>query len=163
MVKIRIAVEKDLKYITEIYNYAILETNATFDTEIKTLDERREWFKKHGERYPIIIAEVNDNIVGWASLNEYSTKCAYSDTAELSLYIKPEYQGKGIGKKLMERIVKEGEKAGLHAILARITDGNKISVHLHEMFGFEHVGVLKEVGFKFGKRLDVYLMEKIFK
>ena len=62
-----------------------------------------------------------------------------------------------------EYLHEEGEKAGLHALLARITDGNKISIHLHESVGFTHVGVLKEAGFKFGKRLDVYLMEKIYK
>ena len=163
MLNIRKATVNDLKDITDIYNYAILETNATFDTEIKTLEDRKEWFKKHGERYPILVAEEDGNIVGWASLSKYSTKCAYSDTVELSLYIRPEHQKKGIGKQLMERIIEEGEKAGLHAILARITDGNKVSIRLHEMFGFKHVGVLKEVGFKFSKRLDVHLMEKILK
>ena len=123
----------------------------------------KNWFEKHGKKNPIIVAEENEEIIGWASLSEYSTKRAYSGTAELSLYVKPEYQKKGIGKKLMKEIVEEGKKTGLHAVLSRITDGNKVSIKLHEMFGFKHVGVLKEVGFKFGKRLDVYLMEKIYK
>jgi len=163
LLKIRKANLDDLKDITDIYNYAILKTNATFDTKPKALDDREKWFKKHGKKNPIIVAEQDNEIVGWASLSEYSTKCAYSDTAELSLYIKPEHQEKGIGKQLMEKIIEEGEKAGLHAIISRITDGNKVSIHLHEMFGFEHIGVLKEVGLKFGKKLDVYLMEKVYK
>lgn len=107
------------------------------------------------------MAEENNEVVGWAALSRYDSKHAYSDTAELSLYVKQEWQGKGIGKRLMERIIKEGKKAGLHAIIARITEGNEISIKLHEKFGFRHVGVLKEVGFKFDKRLDVYLMQKI--
>lgn len=160
---IRKATISDLEGITEIYNDAIKNTVATFDTEIKTLKEQEKWFKGHGKKYPVIVAEQDGNIVGWSALSKYSTRCAYSDTVELSLYVTEKYQSKGVGKSLMERIIEEGEKSGLHVILARITDGNKISIHLHEMFGFEHVGILKEVGYKFGKCLDVYLMQKILK
>ena len=163
MLEVRKATISDLEGITEIYNDAIKNTVATFDTEIKTLKEQKQWFKNHGEKYPIIVAEQDRDIVGWSALSMYSTRCAYSDTVELSLYVTEKDQMKGIGKSLMKRIIEEGKKAGLHVILARITDGNKISIHLHEMFGFEHVGVLKEVGYKFDKCLDVYLMQKILK
>ena len=160
---IRAATLDDLEAITEIYNYAITKTVATFDTEVKTLDEQKEWFKNHGSKYPVIVAEDDGGIVGFASLAQYSTKCAYSDTAEISLYVKEEHQGKGVGKKLIKAIVDEGEKSDLHVLLARITEGNKTSIHLHEFVGFTHVGILKEVGFKFGKTLDVYLMQKVYK
>jgi len=160
---IRDASLKDLTEITEIYNEAILNTVATFDTNIKTLDEQREWFDKHGSKNPIIVAEKNGKIIGWASLNKYSDRCAYSGTAELSLYVKEESQGKGIGKKLMKEIIKKGEQAGIHAIISRIAEGNQVSVNIHKTVGFEHVGIYKEVGYKFGKRLDVYLMEKLYK
>ena len=163
MVKIRTANISDLIGITDIYNEVILNSNATFDTEIKSIEQQKKWYTDHGPQNPIIIAEENRQIVGWASLSKYSTRCAYSDTAELSVYVKKEKQGKGIGKKLMENIVKEGEKVGLHAIISRITDGNKISVQLHENVGFKKIGIMKEVGFKFGKRLDVLLMEKVYK
>jgi len=162
MLKIRKAKLKDLNEITKIYNEAILKTVATFDTEIKTLQEQKTWFENHGSKNPIFVAEYDGFVVGWASLSQWSDRCAYSDTAEISLYVKEKYQGKGIGKKLMESILKEGEKVGLHAIIARITQGNKLSVHLHKKFGFKHIGVMKEVGQKFGKCLDVYLMEKIY-
>lgn len=163
MLIIRDASLKDLTEITEIYNEAILNTVATFDTNIKTLDEQKEWFDKHGSKNPIIVAEENGKITGWASLSKYSDRCAYSDTAELSLYVKEESQGRGIGKKLMEGIIKKGEQAGIHAIISRIAEGNQVSVHLHKMVGFEHIGIYKEVGYKFEKRLDVYLMEKLYK
>ena len=163
MVKIRSATLKDLKEITEIYNHAILNTVSTFDIEPKTFQEQRKWFNEHGSKNPIIVAEIDKEIVGFASLSKYSTRCAYSDTAEISIYIKEKYQGRGIGKKLIKEIVIAGEKAGLHAIISRIADGNKISIHLHNIVGFNHVGIYKEVGYKFGKRLDVYLMEKIYK
>ncbi len=158
---IRKAKISDLNGITEIYNDAIKNTVATFDLEPKTSEEQKIWFRNHGSKNPILVAEHNGVIVGWAALSKYDDKPAYSDTVELSLYVKEEFQGQGIGKKLMEKIIEEGKKAGVHVILARITEGNKISTHLHEKFGFKHAGILKEVGFKFGKRLDVYLMEKI--
>ena len=163
MLKIRHATLEDLQDITEIYNEAIRKTVATFDTQTKTLEEQKKWFIEHGSKNPIIVAEQNGAIVGWAALSKYSTKCAYSDTAEISLYVKDEYQGKGIGKKLMEKIIEKGRKVGIHAVIARITEGNKISILLHESAGFKHVGIYKEVGYKFGKRLDVYLMEKIYR
>jgi phosphinothricin acetyltransferase len=163
MLVIRKASIKDIEKITKIYNEAIKKTVATFDTENKTVDDQKKWFKEHGPKNPIIVAEDDDNIIGWAALSKYSTRCAYSDTAEISLYVKDKFQDKGIGKQLMNRIVLEGKKAGLHVILARITEGNEKSIYLHKSVGFEHVGIMKEVGRKFGKILDVYLMQKIYK
>lgn len=163
MVEIRSATLEDLEEITKIYNEAILRSVATFDTEIKTIEEQKRWFKNHGRKNPILVSILNRNIIGFASLSKYSSRCAYSDTAELSLYIKEKYQGKGYGSKLMESIIREGKKVGLHVILSRITEGNEKSVYLHKTNGFENVGIMKEVGFKFGKRLDVCLMQKIYK
>ena len=159
---IRKAKTNDICSITQIYNEAIKNTIATFDTKIKTLDEQNKWFKNHGPSNPILVAEQNSIIVGFASLSSWSDRCAYSKTAEISLYVLEKYQRKGIGTRLMEEIIREGKISNLHVIVARITDGNQASVKLHESFGFEHIGVMKEVGEKFGKLLDVYLMQKIY-
>lgn len=158
---IRKAELSDLEKITEIYNEAVKHTVATFDLEPKTVDEQEIWFKKHGLKNPILVAELDGDIVGWASLSKYDEKPAYSNTVELSLYVKKKSQGKGVGKKLMEKIIDEGRKAGVHVIVSRVTEGNEISIKLHERFGFKHVGVLEQVGFKFGRYLDVHVMEKI--
>jgi phosphinothricin acetyltransferase len=163
MVKLRSARREDLDSITEIYNEAIIKTAATFDTEPKTVEDQKKWFDDHEAKNPILVAELNGVIVGWASLSKWSDRCAYSDTAEISLYIQEGHQGKGIGKYLIEAIVKEGEKTGLHTIIARITEGNESSLHLHRSVGFTHIGIMKEVGKKFDKRLDVHLMQKIYK
>jgi phosphinothricin acetyltransferase len=96
------------------------------------------------------------------SLSEYSPRCAYADTVELSLYIKEEFRNQGVGKRLMTAVLAEGQKAGLHSVISRIAGGNDISIHLHKQFGFQDVGVMKEVGNKFGKLLDVYIMQKMF-
>jgi L-amino acid N-acyltransferase YncA len=95
-------------------------------------------------------------------LSQWSDRCAYTDTAEISVYVSELNRGQGVGKKLMEKVLELGKKEGLHAVIARIADGNKVSLHLHESFGFFHIGVMKEVGVKFDRLLDVYLMEKIF-
>ena len=162
MLTIREATLEDLGAITEIYNEAILKTAATFDTQPKTVEEQKSWFAEHGSKYPMVVAEQDGLIVGWASLSMWSDRCAYSDTAEISLYVKEEHQGKGSGRKLLEAIIQEGQKAGLHNVIARITEGNEASIHLCESVGFEHIGVMKEVGRKFGKLFNVYLMQKIY-
>jgi len=162
MLTIRRAALPDLSAITEIYNVAILNTIATFDTEPKTDEEQKSWFDGHGPKYPILVAEQDNLVVGWASLSMWSNRCAYSDTAEASLYVREERQGQGIGRKLMEAITQEGRKAGLHTVIARIAEGNELSIHLAESAGFKHIGIMKEVGRKFGKLLDVYLMQLIY-
>jgi phosphinothricin acetyltransferase len=162
MPTIRRAEPRDLESITAIYNDAVLKTVATFDTEPKTADELATWFEKHGARHPILVAESGGTIAGWISLSEWSDRLAYSDTAEVSLYIAEEQRGKGIGKKLLAAALNEGREAGLHTIVSRIAGGNETSVRLHESFGFQHIGIMKEVGRKFGKLIDVYLMQKIF-
>jgi phosphinothricin acetyltransferase len=136
---------------------------VTFDTEPKTVKQMQKWFKEHSLKNPIIVAIYHDLIIGWASLSKYSTRCAYSNTAEISTYVLEDYQNRGVGNKLIEKIIEQGKQVGLHTILARITEGNDISIKLHEKYGFSHIGVLKEVGNKFGKTLDVILMQKIYR
>lgn len=162
MLNIRPATENDVPFITHIYNDAILNTSATFDTEIKTADDRMEWFRSHDAKHPVLVGEINGVVIGWASLTRWSDRCAYDGTAEVSVYVHKEFRGKGIGKRLLEILTHEGQKVGLHYLLARITQGNEASIHIHSQFGFSHVGVMHQVGFKFGKFLDVHLMEKVF-
>jgi phosphinothricin acetyltransferase len=162
MLTIRNAELKNLPGITDIYNEAIRNTSATFDTQEKTLDEQKVWFEKHGEKYPVIVALEGKEIVGWASMSAWSDRCAYADTAESSIYMRAGYRGKGVGRKLSVAILKAGRAAGLHTVIARIAEGNDASIKLAESLGFKHIGVMREVGRKFGKLLDVYLMQLIF-
>ncbi|MGD9116789.1 MAG: GNAT family N-acetyltransferase [Dehalococcoidia bacterium] len=161
MFTIRPAVATDLGAITDIYNQAILNTVATFDTSPKTAEEQKGWFDSHGP-YPLLVALQDGVIVGWASLSAWSDRCAYSKTAEISCYVREDSRGRGIGEKLSVAIVRAGREAGLHTLIARIAEGNAVSVHIAESLGFEHAGVMKEVGHKFGRWLDVYIMQKIY-
>ncbi|WP_282936661.1 GNAT family N-acetyltransferase [Paenibacillus sp. RC67] len=158
---IRTAAMEDVPSILNIYNEAILNTVATFDTVPRTLEQQEAWFKQHGERNPIIVAELGGAVVGWASLNPYSDRLAYARTSELSLYIHHDFRGQGIGKKLMEGVLEAGKEAGLHTVLSRIVEGNDSSIYIHRNFGFDYIGVMREVGFKFDKMLDVIVMQKM--
>lgn len=162
MIAVRPATLADLKAITAIYNEAILTTVATFDTEPKTEAEREVWFAAHDAAHPILVAEVDGEVVGWASLSKWSERPAYADTGEISLYVRETHRGQGIGKHLIEAMVVAGKKADLHTIVARIVAGNQASIRLHQAVGFEHIGVMRQVGRKFGQLLDVYLMQKIY-
>ena len=163
MPNIRPANLDDLEAITAIYNEAVLTTDATFDTETRTLAEQQTWFDYHDKRHPILVAELGGIIVGWASLSEWSIRTAYRDTVEVSIYIKDGFRNQGIGRMLLDNILVTGQNLGIHVVIARITGGNEHSVYLHEKAGFEHIGVMKEVGNKSNRLLDVYLMQKIYR
>ncbi|UCC13143.1 MAG: N-acetyltransferase [candidate division WOR-3 bacterium] len=159
---VRRAILDDLPAITEIYNDAVLNTIATFDTQPKSLDEQKAWFSEHGMKYPLMVAEIDGAVTGWASLSRWSGRCAYANTAEISVYVSRIHRRKGIGRQLIREIVAEGQRVGLHTLIARIAGGNEVSIRLHESAGFKHIGILREVGEKFGKLIDVHMMQKIY-
>lgn len=160
---IRLATEADIPTITEIYNEAVLNGVATFDTETKSIENRMDWFKQRQKQHPVMVACVGDKVAAWASLNKWSDRAAYDGTAEVSIYVHRDYKGQGIGSLLFAELVNQGEKLGLHYLLSRISQGNDLSIRLHQRNGFAIVGVMHEVGQKFGSYIDVTLMEKVFK
>jgi len=160
-IQIRRAELANLEAITEIYNEAILTTTATFDTEPKTASERVEWFQSHDERHPILVAVLDGRVVGWASLSRWSDRRAYDDTAETSFYVKAEYRRRGIGRRLKQALIEEASRLRFHTLIARVAEGGRESLHLNESLGFVYVGTLKEVGRKFGKFLDVHILQKM--
>jgi phosphinothricin acetyltransferase len=159
--RIRRAKLADLAAITDIYNEAILTTTATFDTEPKNMTEQTQWFHAHDDRHPILVAEVDGKVVGWASLTRWSDRCAYSDTAETSFYVHSAHRGRGIGRKLKDAIIAEARSLRYHTLIARVAEESHASIHLNKSAGFFHVGTLKQVGRKFGKLLDVHIMQKM--
>lgn len=159
--KIRPARLSDAAAIAEIYNEQVLHGTATFDTEPRSLEAQKKWLEAHGEGWPVIVAEDAGKVVGWASLSRWSERKAYDESAENSVYVAKDARGKGLGKALLSALLEEARRKKFHAILARIAEGNPASVKLHESFGFTRVGVLKEIGFKFGRRLDVAILQLI--
>lgn len=154
---IRRAVLNDLSAMTEIYNYEVINGVATFDLEPKSVEERKNWFHQHNVgNHPLYVAQVGTEVAGYASLSQYRAKEAYNSTVELSIYISPLFRGKGIATALMGFILEEAKKdSTIHTVVSVITSGNSASERLHEKFGFEFCGRIKEVGFKHGRYLDI--------
>lgn len=152
----------DLAAVTRIYNQAIRDTTATFDTEEKGEDWAAGWLTNHrGPSSPALVAEVHGEVQGWATLSPWSDRCAYSGTAEVSVYVDADARGQGLGRALLAALIEAGRRGGLHTLLARIAEGNPASAGLHEALGFVATGVMREVGRKFGRRLDVTLYQRM--
>jgi len=154
---IRKAEGKDLNELLAIYNYEVENGVATFDIQPKTLEEWNIWFLNHGTpRHPLYVAEIDRHIGGYVSLSPYREKEAYDSTAELSLYVSPAYRRCGIANQLMAFILDQAKsEAQIHTIISVITSTNRISIRLHEKYGFTYCGTLREVGIKGGNYLDI--------
>lgn len=158
---IRDAIRSDVPAILHIYNYAVRETTATFDLEDQTLAEREAWFDKYGGNFPLIVAELEGQVAGYASLSMFRAKPAYDRTVELSVYIDPDFWGRGLAKALMSDILGRARELGHHVVVSCITSGNDVSIKMHEKFDFEFVGTFKEVGYKFDSWQDVHFYQLI--
>ncbi len=158
---IRDAVKEDVPDILRIYNWAIVNSTATFDLEEQTLEQRLQWFAKYGGDYPLIVAEENGVVIGYGCLSRFREKPAYSKTVESSVYIDRDYWGKGIGKMLVHELIQRAEQHGYHTIIAGITGGNQASEKLHRGFGFQRIGCFQEVGHKFGEWHNVTFYQLI--
>jgi len=157
MITIRTAERADVAKLLDIYNYEVLNGVATFDLQPKTLEERMVWFEEHNiKNHPLIVAEVEGEVAGYASLSPYRTKEAYVSTVELSVYVDADFRGRGVATALMEAIIKLArDDERTHMVVSVITHGNEASEKLHKKFGFDFSGTLHEVGVKFGRYLDI--------
>jgi L-amino acid N-acyltransferase len=160
-ITIRPATIADAAAVADIYNEAILATTATFDTEPKSVEDREKWLAEHGGRFPVLVAVLEDKVVGWASITRWSDRCAYADTGETSFYVHSSQRNRGIGRQLATAILEEARRGGFHTLIARIAEGSDSSLRLHESAGFVRAGTLRQVGRKFGKRLDVHMLQII--
>ncbi|MDP9180675.1 MAG: N-acetyltransferase family protein [Chloroflexota bacterium] len=159
-IRLRAATEADVQAIREIYNYEILTGTATFDTEAKTLEDRLAWFRET-QRHPhvVLAAEVEGETVGWGCLQAFRPRPAYRFTAEDSVYVHQDWRDKRIGTAILSRLVDLAREKGFRSVVAVIAEGHPDSEALHARFGFEHVGRLHKVGYKFERWLDVVHMQ----
>ena len=160
--QINIATKQDLKRIVEIYNWAIENTSATFDTDSKTVQSQLGWFESHDEKHPVIVARENGRVLAWGSISPWSDRCAYSGTGEISFYVDPGFHSKGIGFNILKRLIEIGKEKNFRTLVSRIAGKSEASVHLHKKLGFSNIGTMKNVGKKFGEIIDVHLMQILF-
>jgi L-amino acid N-acyltransferase YncA len=160
-IHIRLATAADLLAINEIYNHYVLHSTCTYQEEPSTPEERVAWFAAHGPRHPVTVAELSGAIVGWGSLSRFHLRSAYRFTVENSVYVRHDLHRKGIGGALLDDLIARAAPIGHRSIIALIDASQDGSVALHRKCGFETVGQLKQVGFKFGRWLDVTYMQRL--
>ena len=158
---IRPATESDLVAINDIYNHYVLHSTCTYQEEPEPLEGRRQWFARHGDKYPVIVAEVDGQVVGWGALSAYHARSAYGRTVENSVYVHHQHHRHGTGSLLLQELIANARGLGHHAIIAGIDAEQAASVALHARFHFEQVGHFRQIGFKFGRWLDVVYMELV--
>lgn len=164
MIQIRTALETDLEAMLEIYNDVIVNTTAVYDYEPHTFEMRRQWFRiKEAQGFPVFVAEENGRIIGFSSIGPFRAWAAYKYSVENSVYVAADQRGKGIGKLLIEPLIKAAEELNMHTILAGIDSTNEASIMLHRKLGFEEVAHFKQVGYKFGRWLDLTFMQLLLK
>ena len=161
-VRIRRATRDDAAAIAAIYNQAVASSTATFDTLPESAEDRVVWLAEHtAPQHPVLVAERDGRVIGWASLSRYSTRCAYDATVEASAYVDENETGRGLGTALTEAVFDAGRAGGVHAVVSRICTENAASLAMARKLGFFEVGVMREVGMKFGRPLDVMWLEKL--
>jgi phosphinothricin acetyltransferase len=160
--RIRPAVVTDAEAVLEIYNAEVLGSIATFDLVPRSIEEQRAWITDRSGAHAVLICEDENGVIcGFGALSPYRDRSGYSTTVEDSVYVHADRRGEGIGRIVLAELVRLAESHGFHSIMARIVGGHEASIALHAACGFEHAGVEREVGRKFGKWLDVVLMQRL--
>jgi len=160
LLELRLARNEDAEAIRTIYNNEVSSGTATFDLVPRTSEGQREWMTERSGAHVVIVAEVDGEIVGFGSLSRYMKRPAYSTTVEDSVYVQPESQGEGIGETILTSLVDRAAEHGFHTIIARIGSESEGSIALHRKVGFEEIGREREIGRKFGRWLDVVIMQR---
>jgi L-amino acid N-acyltransferase YncA len=162
MITIRLATDEDVPAILEIYNDVIIHTTAVFQYTIHTLEMRKDWFNTKKEQgFPVFVAVEGTRITGFSTIGWFRAWQAYKYSVENSVYVDSRYRGRGIGKQLLEPLIESARRLNMHTIVAGIEAANNDSIRLHEKFGFREVAHFKEVGFKFGRWLDLKFLQLV--
>jgi L-amino acid N-acyltransferase YncA len=160
-VTIRAAEAADAEAIAAIHNQGIVDRIATLDTSLRTPAGTHEWLAGREPRHPVIVAEVNGTVVGWASLNRFNSRSAYDHVADFSVYVERAWRGRGVGGRLLERLIATAREIGFHKMVLSALARNAAGVGLYTKAGFDRVGIYREMGQLDGEWVDVVIMEKL--
>lgn len=158
---VRPASSDDLEAIRRIYNEGIEDRIATLDREPKSHEEMAQWWSAHDGRYVVLVATESDDVIGWASLNPFSRRCAHENIADLSVYVARNHRGRGAGYVLLTALAQEAAKSGFHKIVLHALDSNINGKRLYRKSGFREVGVFREHGSLEGRYVDVVALERL--
>lgn len=152
----------DISQITRIYNEGIEDRIATLETRLRTDEEMLEWLTTRAEKYSVMVVENFDGqVIGWASINSFNSRCAYSGVADISVYIQRDLRGKGFGRLLLEFLIQVAKENGFHKLVLSTFDFNEAGKNLYKALGFREVGTYMEQGMLDGKFINIIVMEKI--
>lgn len=157
--RIRPATRDDVGAISAIFNHYILHSTCTWLTQPETLEERQAWFDSHGPLHPVLVAESDGQIAAWGALSVYRPVACYDGTVEDSVYTRPEFQRRGIGRALLAELIARARTLGHHSIVASISADQLPSIRLHETMGFIKVAHFREIGRKTEQWLDLVYMQ----
>ncbi len=158
---VRAATENDLPSILAIYNDAVLNTTAIWNETPVDLANRRAWFEaRRAAGFPVLVADEGGVVAGYGSFGDFRPFEGYRVTVEHSLYVAADARRKGLGAALLTALMQDARQLGKRAMIGGIDGANAPSISLHEKFGFAEVGRLPGVGEKFGRPLDLVLMQK---
>ncbi len=157
----------DAEGLRSIYNTEVLDSTVTMDLVPRSIEVQRRWIEAHQGAHGAIVAVEPieggpEQILGFASISPYRSRPGYSTTVENSVYVHREHQNRGIGRLLIDDVLHLAEESGFHSCVARILAGHEASIRLHASRGFELVGIEREVGRKFGRWIDITLMQRLF-
>jgi phosphinothricin acetyltransferase len=160
-VRIRDAQERDLLGMLAIYNDVVATTTALWNDDVVDLESRRAWLGERRARgFPVLVADLEGDVAGYASFGDFRAWDGYRHTVENSIYVRADLRGRGVGSVLLPALVRRAEELGKHVMIAGIEASNEASIRLHERCGFRPGGVLHEVGFKFGRWLDLVFLQR---
>ncbi len=161
-IKIRDYQKQDCPTILAIINDAILNSTALYDYNARTLATQEAIFEEKLQKgFPVIVAELNNEVIGFGYYSEFRFREAYKFTVEHSVYANKDSIGKGIGKLLLTELIERAKQQNLHTMIGVIDSENTNSIDFHKKFGFEEVGFIKETGFKFNRWLHSVFVQKI--
>ncbi len=161
-IKIRKYKSEDAAAILEIINYNILNSTSLYDYDIRTLEQQKSILEEKLKKgFPVIVATINEKCVGFGLYSEFRFRQAYQFTVEHSVYVSNDFNGKGIGKLLLQELISVAKIQGLHTMIGVIDSENESSINFHKKFGFEVVGTIKDSGFKFNRWLHSVFMQLI--
>jgi L-amino acid N-acyltransferase YncA len=165
MFQIRDARIDDLPGVLAIYNDVIATSTAVYRDEPATLDDRREWLDaRHSQQYPVLVCVDEANaILGFASFGDFRPWPGYRFTVEHTVHVRADCRGQGVGSALMRRLLDRATALGKHVMIAGVDAENTASLRFHERLGFERVAHFREVGFKFGRWLDLVFLQRILR
>jgi len=155
----RLASVADAEAINTIYNHYVRTSTATFQVEDETTEERAEELRTRPNNQPITVLEDNGEIVGWGALSPFRSRCAYRGTIELTVYVRHDCHRHGYGRVIVRDLIERARSLGYHTILSVSCAESVASIALVKSLGFGIAGTLREVGYKFGRTLDVVYLQ----